>query len=127
MEFVTDCCTASPQGEIAQSADGTQWARCSRCKEMSNLTDVDRDDRPMYERLVDGKATMRRPDKFDAFMTGAVEARQNNKGDIRLIYEDGAEETASVPLLDITEPSLRWTTIVQYVQDYRGHGEEERL
>jgi hypothetical protein len=60
------------------------------------------------------------PPRIQAMMSGCARAEQDNKGNITLVYEDGATETAAFPEKDIADFES-FFAIVSQVQDRARH------
>ena len=69
-----------------------------------------------YEKLEGSQCWVRLPgNRLETF--AAKEARQNKEGLIKLIFEDGSEETAPCPGKDLHDFSS-WFEVVSFVNDY---------
>ena len=59
-----------------------------------------------FRDLPDGMVHVLVPPKFYSMATAVVEARQNNRGEVKLTYEDGATETATLDYNIVEEESF---------------------
>ena len=54
-----------------------------------------------YKNLKPGHCLVASFPRIESMLSGVVEMRQNKAGDIRLVYEDGSDEIANCPEIDL--------------------------